>query len=229
MSPHQSRRRPPGGRQHRPRSRGTGRITDAFLAWQKFSQDEDFPVGAIISADVDRSFPSRSSPPTTPLLPDETPGKQARIFLRRWSRPTTIPAARRRQPGRAVPEMSGAVFQRQRPDHRWGAKPRSRVIPAARGRSHITVRGRRPLAGVTVAPTLAIIADFIDDPTPGACQGRWRFRLSIGVRSVDGSGMDQPHRISTAIHRDRPRGRGPSQRSPLGSRASGDRRTTPGS
>lgn len=148
---------------------GTGRITDAFLAWQKFSQEaEDFPVGAIISGGcVDRLTPEVVAAYDAPF-PDDSYKAGARIF------PTLVPTTPD-DPGGLANQAAWKVletfdrpvlcaFSDSDPITKGGAKPFLERIPGARGRSHTTVEGGGHFLQEDRGPELAtVIADFIDE------------------------------------------------------------------
>ena len=148
---------------------GTGRITDAFLAWQKFSQEaEDFPVGAIISGGcVDRLAPEVVAAYDAPF-PDDSYKAGARIF------PTLVPTTPD-DPGGVANQAAWKVletfdrpvlcaFSDSDPITKGGAKPFLERIPGARGRSHTTVEGGGHFLQEDRGPELAtVIADFIDE------------------------------------------------------------------
>ena len=148
---------------------GTGRITDAFLAWQKFSQEaEDFPVGAIISGGcVDRLTPEVVAAYDAPF-PDDSYKAGARIF------PTLVPTTPD-DPGGLANQAAWKVletfdrpvlcaFSDSDPITKGGAKPFLERIPGARGRSHTTIEGGGHFLQEDRGPELAtVIADFIDE------------------------------------------------------------------
>lgn len=148
---------------------GTGRITDAFLAWQKFSQEaEDFPVGAIISGGcVDRLAPEVVAAYDAPF-PDDSYKAGARIF------PTLVPTTPD-DPGGLANQAAWKVletfdrpvlcaFSDSDPITKGGAKPFLERIPGARGRSHTTIEGGGHFLQEDRGPELAtVIADFIDE------------------------------------------------------------------
>jgi haloalkane dehalogenase len=148
---------------------GTGRITDAFLAWQKFSQEaEDFPVGAIISGGcVDRLAPEVVAAYDAPF-PDDSYKAGARIF------PTLVPTTPD-DPGGVANQAAWKVletfdrpvlcaFSDSDPITKGGAKPFLERIPGARGRSHTTIEGGGHFLQEDRGPELAtVIADFIDE------------------------------------------------------------------
>ena len=124
--------------------------TDAFLAWQRFSQEaEDFPVGGIVNGGCTTELSPEVIAAYDAPFPDDTYKAGARIF------PTLVPTSPddpAADANRAAWEVLGAVGQaaahrllRQRPDHpRRGAPvPEARARrPGPPARHH---RGRRPL------------------------------------------------------------------------------------
>lgn len=147
---------------------GTGRVTEAFLAWQKFSQEaEDFPVGAIISGGcATRLTPEVVAAYDAPF-PDDTYKAGARIF------PTLVPTTPE-DPGGIANRAAWRVLESYErpvlcafsdgdPITRGGDKPFRERIPGARGRDHVTIEGGGHFLQEDRGPELAaVIADFID-------------------------------------------------------------------
>ena len=146
---------------------GTGRITDAFLAWQKFSQEaEDFPVGAIISGGcVDRLAPEVVAAYDAPF-PDDTYKAGARIF------PSLVPAS---VDDPARPDQLAAwevlrawtkpwlcTFSDSDPVTKGGQRAFIGTIPGAEGQPHVTIEGGGHFLQEDRGPELALVlVDFI--------------------------------------------------------------------
>jgi haloalkane dehalogenase len=146
---------------------GDAPITDAFLAWQKFSQEvEVFPVGFIINsgcttdlaADVvagyDAPFPdesykagARAFPLLVPTRPDDPASdanRQAWKVFESWDKPFLTAFSD------SDPITAGGfgVFQRR--------------VPGAQGREHPTIEGAGHFLQEDRGPALArVVADFV--------------------------------------------------------------------
>ena len=146
---------------------GDAPITDAFLNWQKFSQEvEVFPVGFIINAgcttdltpDVvaayDAPFPdesfkagARAFPLLVPTQPDDPASdanRQAWKVFESWDKPFLTAFSD------SDPITAGGfgVFQRR--------------VPGAQGREHVTIEGGGHFLQEDRGPQLArVVADFI--------------------------------------------------------------------
>jgi haloalkane dehalogenase len=124
---------------------GDQRMPEAFLAWQRFSQDTPaFPVGGIIAggcssdlspevvAAYDAPFPdesfkagARAFPtlvPTTPDDPASAANRAAWAVLRSWQKPFLT------------------LFSDQDPITRGGDRILQEVVPGAKGQPHATIR-----------------------------------------------------------------------------------------
>ena len=146
---------------------GDAKISDAFLAWQKFSQEtKDFPVGGIVNggclsqlgpdviAAYDAPFPddsykagARAFPLLVPTRPDDPASeanRQAWKVFERWEKPFLTAFS----DGDPITGGGQAVFQRS--------------IPGARGRTHATIEGGGHFLQEDRGPELArVVADFI--------------------------------------------------------------------
>lgn len=147
---------------------GSRRPTDAFLAWQKFSQESaDFPIGRIIDgATVTKLTPEVIAGYDAPF-PDDTYKAGARIF------PTLVPTS---TDDPAAPDQVAAwevlkrfdkpflcAFSDQDPVTKGGERAFIGVVPGSEGQPHATVEGGGHFLQEDVGPQLArIIADFID-------------------------------------------------------------------
>ncbi|MGD9704865.1 MAG: haloalkane dehalogenase [Acidimicrobiia bacterium] len=146
---------------------GDGRATDAFLAWQKFSQESPvFPVGRIVSggtatalapeviAAYDAPFPddsylagARQFPALVPTSPDDPAAADNRAaweVLRRFDRPFLCAFS----DGDAITRGGEAVFLRE--------------VPGTAGQPHTTIAGGGHFLQEDRGPELArVIVDFI--------------------------------------------------------------------
>ena len=147
---------------------GDGRVSDAFLAWQKFSQETPtFPVGRIVGggcttdlpADViaayDAPFPddsftagARQFPVLVPTRPDDPASADNRAawdVLRRFDRPFLCAFS----DSDPITKGGHAVFERE--------------VPGTAGQPHTTIEGAGNFLQEDRGPELAtVIADFIE-------------------------------------------------------------------
>ncbi len=147
--------------------------TDAFLAWQRFSQEaEDFPVGGIVAggctsdlarqviAGYDAPFPddsykagARAFPTLVPTSPDDPAAGANRAawqVLERWDKPLLT------------------AFSDRDPITRAGERPFQTRVPGARGRPHATIAGAGHFLQEDAGPELArVIVDLVA-ATPGS-------------------------------------------------------------
>jgi haloalkane dehalogenase len=146
---------------------GDARITDAFLNWQRFSQETpNFDVGVIVSMGVatpmtpavqaayDAPFPTedykaaaRAFPllvPTGPDDPASAANRAAWAVLSGWTKPLLT------------------TFSDGDPITAGGAKVFEASVPGAKGQPHVTIEGAGHFLQEDKGPELAaIIADFI--------------------------------------------------------------------
>jgi haloalkane dehalogenase len=146
---------------------GEQRLSDAFLAWQKFSQESpQFPIGNIVDggsttdlgpdvvAGYDAPFPSdeytagaRILPALVPTSPDDpaaAANKAAWEVLARFERPLLT------------------AFSDGDPITRGGEGIIQRTVPGARGRDHVTIAGGGHFLQEDRGPELAaVVADFV--------------------------------------------------------------------
>ena len=152
---------------------GDQKLTDAFLAWQKFSQEAPtFPVGGIINggcttdlapevvAAYDAPFPddrytagARQFPvlvPTSPEDPAAAANRAAWEVLAAWEKPFLT------------------AFSDGDPITRGGERVFQRTVPGAQGREHVTIEGGGHFLQEDKGPELArVVADFVAaTPTP---------------------------------------------------------------
>jgi haloalkane dehalogenase len=146
---------------------GDDRVTDAFLAWQRFSQETDvFPVGGLIDggtrtdltpdvvAAYDAPFPddsykagARVFPVLVPTRPDDPASeanRRAWKVLEAWDKPFLTAFS----DGDPITAGGHAVFQRR--------------VPGAQGRPHVTISGGGHFLQEDRGPELArVVADFV--------------------------------------------------------------------
>lgn len=146
---------------------GDAKISDAFLAWRKFSQEiKDFPVGRIVNggcltqldADViaayDAPFPddsykagARAFPVLVPTRPDDPASDANRLawqVFEKWEKPFLTAFS----DGDRITGGGDAVFRR--------------TIPGARGCDHVTIAGGGHFLQEDRGPELArAVADFV--------------------------------------------------------------------
>ena len=146
---------------------GEGRPTDAFLAWQKYSQEaERFAIGPIVSRAVvtpmapevvaayDAPFPddaykagARIFPSLVPTTPDDPAAEANRAawdVFRRWDKPFLT------------------AFSDGDPVTAGGERPFRRDVPGAAGQPHVTIAGGGHFLQEDKGPEIArIIVDFV--------------------------------------------------------------------
>jgi haloalkane dehalogenase len=145
--------------------------TDAFLAWQRFSQEaEDFPVGGIINggcttelapevvaaydapfADDSYKAGARSFPTLVPTSPDDPAADANRAawkVLERWDKPLLT------------------AFSDGDPITRGGARPFEKLVPGAQGRPHATIAGAGHFLQEDRGPELARVVVELVGATP---------------------------------------------------------------
>jgi haloalkane dehalogenase len=147
---------------------GDGRVSEAFLAWQKFSQETPtFPVGRIVNggcttdlpddvvAAYDAPFPddsytagARQFPLLVPTRPDDPASADNRAaweVLRRFDRPFLCAFS----DSDPITKGGHAVFQRE--------------VPGTAGQPHTTIEGAGHFLQEDRGPELAtVIADFVE-------------------------------------------------------------------
>lgn len=151
---------------------GDMRMSEAFMAWRKFSQETpEFPVGAIINgacttelspaevAAYNAPFPeerykagARILPSLVPITPDDPEAQrnqEAWQVLERWQKPFLTAFS----DGDPVTRGANRLFEQR--------------IPGARGQAHITLPGGHFLQE-DCGPQLAqVTLDFMDREVPG--------------------------------------------------------------
>lgn len=146
---------------------GHGPASEAFLAWQKFSQEtEHFPVGAIINGGCTTDLPAEVVAAYDAPFPDDTYKAGARIF------PTLVPTS---SADPATPDQEAAwrvlerfekpfllAFSDSDPVTKGGDAPFLAKVPGTRGQPHTTIEGGGHFLQEDRGPELAaVINDFI--------------------------------------------------------------------
>ncbi len=146
---------------------GHGNPTDAFLAWQKFSQEtETFPVGFIINGGSATDLSAEVIAAYDAPFPDETYKAGARIF------PTLVPTSAD-GPGAADNQVAWTVLEKfDKPFllafsdldkvTAGGDAPFLAKVPGAAGQPHTTIQGGGHFLQEDCGPVLAqVLIDFI--------------------------------------------------------------------
>jgi len=141
--------------------------TDAFLAWQRFSQEaEEFPVGGIVNGGCTSSLTPEVIAGYDAPFPDDSYKAGARVF------PTLVPtspddpaADANRAAWRVLEHWDKPVltaFSDGDPITRGGARPFESRIPGAQGQAHATITGAGHFLQEDRGPELAaVIVDFV--------------------------------------------------------------------
>lgn len=147
---------------------GTGRVSEAFLNWQRFSQEtEDFPVGFIVNSGCSTDLAAEVIAAYDAPFPDDAFKAGARIF------PTLVPTTPDDPGGIANAEAWKVFEQWTKPwltafgdkdaVTRGGEGPFQRRIPGAAGQPHTTIVGGGHFLQEDKGPELAaVIVDFIE-------------------------------------------------------------------
>lgn len=146
---------------------GHGPASDAFLAWQKFSQEtEHFPVGNIIKGGCTTDLPPEVIAAYDAPFPDDTYKAGARIF------PALVPTSGD-DPATADQEHAWEVlgqfdrpfllcFSDSDPVTKGGEAPFLAKVPGARGQAHTTIEGAGHFLQEDRGPQLGrVLSDFI--------------------------------------------------------------------
>ncbi|MFP5322871.1 MAG: haloalkane dehalogenase [Acidimicrobiia bacterium] len=146
---------------------GHGQPTEAFLAWQRFSQEtEQFPVGRIIDGGCVRALDEAEIAAYDAPFPDDTYTAGVRIM------PTLVPTSWD-DPGAVDNRAAWEVLERfdepfllcfsdSDPVTKGGDKPFRERIPGAQGQPHTTVEGGGHFLQEDKGPELAqLILDHI--------------------------------------------------------------------
>ncbi len=150
---------------------GTARPSDAFLAWQKFSQESPaFPIGNIVNGGCSTTLSPEVIAAYDAPFPDDSYKAGARIFPSLVPTSTDDPAS---PANRAAWEVLSAfdrpvlcTFSDKDAVTKGGDKPFRERIPGAQGQPHVTVEGGGHFLQEDRGTELAeIIVRFIADTT----------------------------------------------------------------
>ncbi|HEY1117779.1 MAG TPA: haloalkane dehalogenase [Acidimicrobiales bacterium] len=146
---------------------GHGPASEAFLAWQRYSQEtEHFPVGRIIDGGCTTALPPDVVAAYDAPFPDDSHKAAVRAF------PTLVPTS---SDDPATPDQEAAwrvleafdkpfllCFSDSDPITRGGDAPFLAKVPGARGQAHTTIEGGGHFLQEDRGPELAgVLADFI--------------------------------------------------------------------
>jgi haloalkane dehalogenase len=150
---------------------GDTRMSDAFLAWQRFSQEaEDFPIGQIVKGGCRTDLPTEVVAAYDAPFPDDSYKAGARVF------PTLVPT-RPDDPAADANRAAWTVLESWRkpfltafsdedPITAGGHAVFQRRVPGARGRQHVTIEGGGHFLQEDRGPELAeVIVDFVRSTT----------------------------------------------------------------
>jgi haloalkane dehalogenase len=141
--------------------------TDAFLAWQRFSQEaDDFPVGGIVNGGCTSTLTPEVIAGYDAPFPDDSYKAGARVFPVLVPTSTDDPAADANRAAWQVLERWDkpvlTAFSDGDPITRGGARPFESRIPGAQGRPHTTIEGAGHFLQEDRGPDLArAISDFV--------------------------------------------------------------------
>lgn len=146
---------------------GLGPASEAFLAWQRFSQEaEDFPVGRIIAGGCTTALSPEVIAAYDAPFPDDRYKAAARIFPSLVPTSGDDPASADNQAAWKVLEQFERpfllAFSDSDPITAGGDAPFRAKVPGAQGRAHVTIEGGGHFLQEDRGPELArVIADFI--------------------------------------------------------------------
>ncbi|MGW4243417.1 haloalkane dehalogenase [Nocardia sp. NPDC004722] len=150
---------------------GDAELTDAFAAWQRFSQESPvFPIGSIVEGGCRTSFSPEVLAAYDAPFPDDTYKAGARSF------PSLVPTS----PEDPAAAANRAAWQRLRtfekpfvtafsdgdPITAGGEKILQREIPGATGRPHAVIVGAGHFLQEDNGPGLAAVVNDLIDATP---------------------------------------------------------------
>jgi haloalkane dehalogenase len=147
--------------------------TDAFLAWQRFSQEaDDFPVGGIVNGGCTSTLTPEVIAGYDAPFPDDSYKAGARVFPVLVPTSADDPAADANRAAWQVLERWDkpvlTTFSDGDPITRGGARPFESRIPGAQGRPHTTIEGAGHFLQEDRGPDLArAISDFVKATPPG--------------------------------------------------------------
>lgn len=144
-------------------------MTDAFLAWQQFSQESpDFPVGGIVAGGCRTALSADVIAAYDAPFPDETYKAGARAFPLLVPTGPDDPAAPANR--RAWEELSRfdkpflTAFSDGDPITRGGDRQFRRQIPGASGRPHTIIEGGGHFLQEDKGPEFAaVVAQFVEN------------------------------------------------------------------
>lgn len=146
---------------------GDGRVSEAFLNWQRFSQTaEQFPVGAIVNGGCTTDLPADVIAAYDAPFPDDSYKAGARIFPSLVPTSPDNPASADNRAAwdvlRAFDRPWLTAFSDADPITGGGHKVFQEQIPGAAGQPHTTIAGGGHFLQEDRGPELAaVIADFI--------------------------------------------------------------------
>ncbi len=146
---------------------GHGPASDAFLAWQKFSQEtEHFPVGAIIDGGCATDLADDVIAGYDAPFPDDTYKAGARIFPALVPTSPDDPASADNEAAWTVLEQFTkpflVAFSDQDAVTKGGDAPFLAKVPGAQGQAHTTIEGGGHFLQEDRGPELAaVLVDFI--------------------------------------------------------------------
>jgi haloalkane dehalogenase len=146
---------------------GLGPASEAFLAWQRFSQEtDDFPVGRIIAGGCTTALSPEIIAAYDAPFPDDRHKAAARIFPSLVPTSGDDPASADNQAAWKVLEQFDRpfllAFSDSDPITAGGDAPFRAKVPGAQGRAHVTIEGGGHFLQEDRGPELArVIADFI--------------------------------------------------------------------
>jgi haloalkane dehalogenase len=147
---------------------GAGKASDAFLAWQKFSQTaENFPIGLIINGGCLSDLSPEIIAAYDAPFPDDTYMAGARIFPSLVPTSTDDPASPDNVAAWRVLETFErpflCAFSDSDPITKGGDAPFRAKVPGAQGRDHVTIEGGGHFLQEDRGPELAaVIIDFVE-------------------------------------------------------------------
>jgi haloalkane dehalogenase len=152
---------------------GDTKMSDAFLAWQRFSQEaDDFPIGQIVKGGCRTDLPAEVVAAYDAPFPDDSYKGGARVF------PTLVPT-RPDDPAADANRTAWKVleswekpfltaFSDEDPITAGGHAVFQRRVPGARGRPHVTIEGGGHFLQEDRGPQLAdVIVDFVRSTSVG--------------------------------------------------------------
>ncbi len=148
---------------------GAGKPTDAFLAWQKFSQESPvFPIGNIVNGGCTTDLTAEVVAAYDAPFPDDTYKAGARIFPTLMPNEPDHPAAAANLAAwevlRTFDKPFLCAFSDRDAVTKGSDAPFLRSVPGAQGQPHTTITGAGHFLQEDAGPQLAgIIADFIDN------------------------------------------------------------------